>query len=52
MEKNQVTLKYKYFVSDYDMHPDSSIEWEPGPNRTFLSNMQYKFMYHNMDVWG
>lgn len=47
-----MTLKYKYFVSDFEMHADSSIEWEPGPNRTILSNMQYKFMYHNMDVWG
>ena len=47
-----LTFKYKYFISDFEMQPDSSIVWEPGMNRTFFASWKYKFEIHVDDTWG
>lgn len=51
-EKNQLNFKYKYFVSDFEMVPESVIVWEPGMNRNFVDNFDYKFAVHLEDMWG
>lgn len=50
--KKQFNLKYKYFVSDFEMTPDSSIEWEPGSNRTLITTLEDLLMTSLEDVWA
>lgn len=50
--KKTLTFKYKYFVSDFEMKADSLITWEPGINRNFNDELEYKFLVHIEDVWG
>lgn len=50
--KKQINLKYKYFVSDFGMTPESSIVWEPGSNRTLITHLEDQLMTCLEDAWA
>lgn len=50
--KKQINLKYKYFISDYEMTPESSLVWEPGSNRTVITSLDDQLMTSVEDVWS
>lgn len=50
--KKQLNLKYKYFESDYEMDSESSLEWEPGSNRTLITDLESKIIISVDDMWS